>query len=73
MFVVLEIWPITAFIGHALEPSLRRHQLAGGAVNLSCPVERLRVVRRTDCGHHKVLNIHAAPGMCPAAENLDLR
>ena len=73
LLVGVEGRPPAAFVGHAGQRAGLLHQLAGGAIDLRGPVQRLGEAVRAGAHHHEVLDVHPPPGMRAAAEDLDLR
>ena len=71
--VVGELRPVAALVGDALEQALLGQELAGGAIDLGRPVQRLGEARRTRADHQEVLDVQPARGMGAATEDLDLR
>lgn len=70
--VALKGGPVAALVGDPVAPARFGEKLAGGAIDLGRPVERLDVVLGADCNRHVVLDVDPASGMGAAAEDLDL-
>ena len=73
VFIAVEFRPPAALVGHAVAPSRRGHQFAGDAVHLGDHDQRFVEGLRADWHYQQVLHVYPAPGMCTAAEDLDLR